>query len=112
MAERLLNLETFYFEYPSLRNLVDLMSQTLSVEHTLEDHEYKLVMSNGIEYLDDFTLTSAAKLHTWTRIPMGKICTLYECAEAMVRDFHAGKEKEVREIREFRAAVCAEINVD
>jgi hypothetical protein len=112
MSEGSLDLETFYFEYPSLRNLVELMSQTLSVEHTLEDHEYKSVMSNGIEYLDDFTLVSAAKLHTWTCIPMGKIRTLYGCAETMIRDFHAGKEEEIKEIQEFRAAGRAEISVD
>ena len=80
------------------------MNKALSEEHALEDHEYKLVLSSGIEYLDDFTLVSAAKLHTWTCIPTGKICRLYRCAEAMIREFHAGKEKEIKEIWEFRAA--------
>jgi hypothetical protein len=79
------------------------MNEALSGEHVLKDHEYKLVLSSGIEYLDDFTLVSAAKLHTWTYIPMEKIHRLYGCAEAMIREFHAGKEKEIMEIWEFRA---------
>jgi hypothetical protein len=43
---------------------------------------------------------------------MGKIRTLYGCAETMIRDFHAGKEEEIKEIQEFRAAGRAEISVD
>lgn len=85
------------------------MNEALSEEHgALEDHEYKSLLSSGIEYLDDFTLMSAAKLHTWTCIPMEKLRRLYGCAEAMIREFHAGKEKEIKEIWEFRAAGCGD----
>jgi hypothetical protein len=107
----LLDIETFYFTYPSLSMLVHLMSKTHSAEYILDDQEYKLVRSSGIEDLDDFTLVSKAKLHSWTSIPMEKIHTLYRGAEAMIEDFHIGKKEEIEEIWESRAAGCAEDEV-
>jgi hypothetical protein len=101
-----LDLETFYFDYPSLRDLVKHMSQAHlpGSEYILLERECQLVMSNGVEYLDDFTSVSCVKLHAWTGIPMGKLRALYGSAEAMIKDFHGGKVKEIGEIQEFRIA--------
>lgn len=78
------------------------MSKSHPAEHILDGQEYELVSSSGIEYIDDFTLVSKAKLHTWTRVPPEKIHTLYGSAEVMIRDFHAEKKGEIEEILEFR----------
>jgi hypothetical protein len=99
-----LELETFYFEYPSLTALANIMRET--VGQALEYHEYDLLRSSGMEYIDDFTLVSARKLQHWTNIPADKIRALYRCAEMMIREFHGKKIEEIEEIREFRAAGC------
>jgi hypothetical protein len=92
--------------------LVHLISKTHSADYILDDQEYKLVRSSGIEDLDNFTLVSEAKLHSWTSIPMKKIHTLYRGAEAMIKDFHIGKREEIEEIWESRAAAeCAKDEV-
>jgi hypothetical protein len=58
----LFQLETFYFEYPSVKELAVLMSKRCLVGQALENYEYDLVRSNGVEYLDDFILVSTWKL--------------------------------------------------
>jgi len=85
------------------------MSQTYPAEHVLNDHERQLVMNNGIEYIDDFTLVSAPKLHAWTKVPMEKIQALYISAEAMIKEFHAEKKIEIEEIQVARAAWRARV---
>lgn len=85
-----------------MEELAVLMSERHPAEQTLENYEYDLVRSSGIEYLDDFTLVSAWKLQLWTSIPMDKIRALYTCAEVMIKEFHDRKEKEIGEIQECR----------
>jgi hypothetical protein len=92
----------FYFQYPCVNELAVLMSKRFPVGQALENYEYDLVRSNGIEYLDDFTLVSTWKLQFWTSIPMEKIRALYTCAEVMIKEFHDRKEKEIKEIWEIR----------
>jgi hypothetical protein len=85
-----------------VKELAVLMSERCPVGQALENYEYDLVRSNGVEYLDDFTLVSAWKLQLWTRIPMDKIQALYTCAEVMIKEFHGRKKREIEEIRECR----------
>lgn len=85
------------------------MAQIYPVQHVLDNHECELVMTNGIEYIDDFTLVSGTKIHAWTKIPMEKIQALYVSAEAMIKEFHTEKKIEIEEIQEFRAAWCTRV---
>lgn len=78
------------------------MSERCPVEQMLENYEYDLVRSNGIEYLDDFMLVSAWKLQLWTGILRNKIHTLYMCVKVMIEEFHNRKEKEIEEIQEYQ----------
>lgn len=70
----------------------------------MNTREYNLVIQAGIEFLDDFTLMSAAQLHAWTGIPLTKIQELYGEAKRALDDFHAEKKEEIEEICEFRLA--------
>ena len=98
--EELLDIETFYFHYPLLAALADLVSRTHPKEYILDDHKYDLVrFSARIESLDDFTLMSANQLHVWTGIPMDKIRMLYKSAEMMIIDFHTMKQDVINEIQ-------------
>lgn len=96
------NIETYYFEYPSLAALAGHLDKSYSSSCVLSKHEYDLVDGVGIEYLDDFTLMTATQLHSWTGIPLAKIRELYKAAKQMIHEFHAEKEEEIKDIHHFR----------
>jgi hypothetical protein len=101
-VEDFCDIETYYFEYPSLASLSGRLDKTHSSGCVLNKHEYDLVVSAGIEYLDDFTLMTASQLHSWTGIPIPKIQELYKAAKQMMHEFHAEKEEEIEDIHHLR----------
>ena len=99
--EESLDIETFYFDYPSW----NILTALIPVEDMLDSREYNLIQACiWIENLDDFALVSETQFHMWTGIPMRKIRALYRSAEKMIRKFHDTKRVEIEEIRELRAA--------
>jgi hypothetical protein len=70
----------------------------------LDERECSLVLQAGIEFLDDFMMVSAAKLHAWTGIPLDRIRLLYRKVEVLIAEFHTRNRREIDEIWEMRQA--------
>lgn len=100
-----LQVKTYYFIYPQVNHLVDLLGGGLEaqlVEMSFKDGDSieKVLRRAGLEYLDDFTLVSPRSLSVYDRIPAGAIRLLYLGAENFIRAIHLGLEQEIRQIEE------------
>jgi hypothetical protein len=108
LANSALRVETYAFEYPSVRQ--DLPPHFAH----LDTDELTAVESAGIHYADDFTLHEPLDLCLHTGIASEKISALYSWAEVMIHKIHVKEEKivsSIREIREARKRVRADSDI-
>jgi hypothetical protein len=98
LANSALHVETYTFEYPSVRQDFPPHFAHLDMD------ELMVVESAGIHYTNDFTLHELLDLCLHMGIASEKISMLYSWAEVMIHKIHVKEEKIVSSIREIREA--------
>jgi hypothetical protein len=99
-----LQVKTYYFEYPPVEVLLEMLGGCLEAQlvgFKGKDQISEVLRRAGLEYLDDFGLLSPRSLYVYDSVPADATRLLFRAAEEMIRAFHSGMDKEIREIEEM-----------
>lgn len=108
LSDRGLDIETYYFTYPRVQDLLKLVDN--DVDGFVAGWSYKgislceMLMSVGMVSVEDFVMTSPLALHTSCGIPAQAVELLYIGAEKMIRVVHKEMAHEIKDLREHREA--------
>lgn len=96
-----LQVKTYYFQYPSVEDLLDLLGGSLEAQlvgFEGGDQISNLLRRAGLERVDDFTLLSPRGLHIYEGIPVEAVRLLYSGADEMIRATHLGHEEDIKDV--------------
>lgn len=108
LSDRGLDIETYYFTYPKVEDLLKLLDN--EVDGFVAGWSYKgislceMLKSVGMVNVEDFVMTSPLVLHTSCGIPVRAVELLYIGAEKMIRVVHKEMAHEIKDLREHREA--------
>lgn len=101
-----LPIETYWFQYPSVD---DLLKSLRNCSLVFEDgwalggiDLRSLLKRVGLENMDDFCSTSPRTLHLSGGVPAQAVAQLYTGAEEIIRMVHEQMAEEIQEIRDMR----------
>lgn len=117
LPDHTLLIPTFFFEYPSLEEILSHLDKesTLTFGTSWMDEVLQQALkSSGLEFLDNFTMISPRMVYLINRIPVEMIRELYARAEMMLLALHLEREAEIVEIEEMRREyrACHQASVD
>lgn len=108
LSDRGLNIETYYFSYPKVEDLLKLLDN--DTDGFVAGWSWKginlcdMLRSTGMEHVDAFVTTSPLALHAACGIPTRAVELLYIGAEKMIRMVHKEMAHEIKDMREHREA--------
>lgn len=108
LSDQGLNIETYYFSYPKVADLLKLVDN--EVDGFVAGWSYKgislsdMLGSVGMVNVDDFVMTSLLVLHTSCGIPIRAVELLYIGAEKMIRMVHKEMAHKIKDLWEHREA--------
>lgn len=106
LSDRGINVETYYFSYPTIEDLLKLVDNEedgLVSGWTWRGAKLEqLLRQAGMVRMDDFVTTSPLALHLSCGIPTRGVELLYMGAEKMIHLFHRQMAPEIKDIRDLK----------
>lgn len=106
LSDKGLLIETYWFQYPSVDDLLkSLRNCSLVFEDgwSLGGIDLRSLLKRvGLENMDDFCSTSPLTLHLSGGVPSRAVAQLYAGAEEIIRTVHEQMAEEIQEIRDMR----------
>lgn len=101
-----LSVKTYFFRYPSVDDLLDLLGSSLEVRLIGFEGASRIgdiLRKGGLENMDNFTQLSPRSLHVYEGIPIEAVRLLYAGADEMIRATHLGRVEDIEFINEITA---------